>query len=56
MKKFSVNVHYDFYASVDVEAETEEEALEKAERMADEMSVTEFECSGMTGKCVTNYE
>ena len=38
MKKFNVNVHYEGGWLFEIEAENEEEAREKAEKMFDEIS------------------
>ena len=38
MKKFNVNVHYEGSWLFEIEAENEEEAREKAEKMFDEIS------------------
>lgn len=43
MKKYSVNVHYDVVVPVDVIAETESEALSKAEEIAEDIDIGESE-------------
>lgn len=43
MKKYSVNVHYDVVVPVDVFAETESEALSKAEEIAGDIDICESE-------------
>lgn len=55
-KKFTVNVHYDYYASVDVMAESANEALEKAKKIADELPMEKLEYCDYTDACVTNVE
>ena len=47
MAKFTVNVHYDYVATVEVEAENEEQALELAKDVADELSTQELELCGL---------
>lgn len=56
-KKFSVNVHYDMVISIDnIIAETEAEALQIAENMAQDMDInTQGECYGVNS-CVTDEE
>lgn len=55
-KKFTVNVHYDYYASVEVIAESENEALDKAKQIADELPMEKLEYCDYTDACVTNVE
>ena len=43
MAKFTVNVHYDYVATVEVEADNEEQALELAKDVADELSTQELD-------------
>ena len=49
MKKFTVNVHYDAIATVTVLAETEEEALERAEHEAEALDSDDFDFNSVTG-------
>lgn len=53
MNKYLVNVHYDAVVSVEVVAETEEEALEIAVEKANTMSLNDAEVVGNT-PCVAN--
>lgn len=53
VKKFSVNVHYDYVTHVDVIAETEEKALELAKAAA---SGKDAECFGILDACVSESE
>lgn len=52
MSKYLVNVHYDVVVSVEVEAETEDEAKEIAVEKASTMSLNEAEVVDTTS-CVT---
>lgn len=42
LKKFIVNQYYEYRGSVIVEAETKEEALEKAQNILDEMTINDL--------------
>lgn len=55
-KKYTINVHYDYYASVEVIAESENDALDKAKQIADELPIEELEYCDYTDACVTNVE
>ena len=44
MKTFSVNVHFDMVYSCEVKAKTEEEAIKKAKRLAENALPSELEC------------
>lgn len=55
MKKYGVNVHYDAVISVEVEAESEDEALELAERKAETVSLEDADVVGIQ-KCITFEE
>lgn len=55
-KKYCVNVHYDYYASVEVIAESQEEALTKAKEIADNLPMEKMECCDYTDSCVTSVE
>ncbi len=56
-KKFSVNVHYDMVISIDnIIAESEAEALQIAENMAQDMDIAkDGECYDVNS-CVTDEE
>lgn len=63
MKKYSVNVHYDVVVPVDVIAETESEALSKAEEIAEDIDIGESENWATYGieivdssSCITDEE
>lgn len=45
-KTYTVNVHYDMIATVDVIAENEDEARHKALRIADDMDLNSLSCGG----------
>ncbi len=55
VKKYRVNVHYDAVITVEVETETEDEALELAEDKAECMSLNESEVVGVQS-CVTDIQ
>lgn len=55
MKKYGVNVHYDAVISVEVEAESGDEALELAEEKAETMSLEGADVVGLQ-KCITFEE
>lgn len=55
MKKYGVNVHYDAVIRVEVEAETENEALELAEEKAETVSLEDADVVGIQ-KCITFEE
>lgn len=52
MPKFTVNVHYDYVATVEVEADNEEKALELAKDVADGLSSQDLLYVDFTGACV----
>ena len=52
MAKYTVNVHYDYVATVEVEADNEEQAFEIAKRAADNVPQDELEYVGFTGVCL----
>lgn len=54
-KKYTVNVHYDAVVTVDVIAESEEEALQKAPLEAESISLEDAEIFDINC-CVTNIE
>lgn len=54
-KKYTVNVHYDAVLTAEVVAESEEEALESAERAIETMSLEDAEVVGVQS-CVTHIE
>lgn len=45
-KTYTVNVHYDMIATVDVVAENENEARHKALRIADDIDLNKLSCGG----------
>ena len=51
-KKYYVNVHYDAVLTAEVVAESEEEALELAERQTETLSLEDAEIAGVES-CVT---
>ena len=53
MKKYTVNVHYDMVATVEVEARNEDEAEELAEELADDLDSSKLDCVN-TECCITN--
>ena len=55
MKRYTVNVHYDAVVTVEVEAESEDEALELAPQKAEEISLEEAEVVDINS-CITNEE
>ena len=52
MAKYTVNVHYDYVATVEVEAENEEQALELAKQAADNVPQDELEYVDFTDACI----
>ena len=52
MAKFTVNVHYDYVATVEVDAENEEQALELAKEVADGLSSKDLLYVDFTNACV----
>jgi hypothetical protein len=52
MGKFTVNVHYDYVATVEVEAENEELALKLAKDVADGLSTEDLSYVDFTDACV----
>lgn len=56
MKYFTVNVHYDFVATVEVLADDEDMAINKAEEIAENIDVEKLQCIGITDSCVTDIE
>ena len=52
MAKFTVNVHYDYVATVEVDAENEEQALVKAKEVADGLSSQDLLYVDFTGACI----
>ena len=55
MKRYSVNVHYDMVISVEVDAEKETDAIDKAIAKANDVNISEAEMVGRTA-CVTDVE
>lgn len=53
MKRYTVNVHYDAVVTVEVNAETEEQALELAPLKAEQVSLEDAEVVGIQS-CVTD--
>lgn len=56
MKKYYVNVHYDYVFRAVVEAENEEQAHELAVQMAESSDTNHFECNDITDICTTDIE
>lgn len=54
MKRYTINVHYDCFASVVVEAETQEDALLLAREKANDVPTSELEFTGVTDSCIVN--
>lgn len=52
--KYSVNVHYDYCATVEVEAQSNEEALNLAKEEADKLYTEELEYCGNIGSCIVS--
>lgn len=52
METYIVNVHYDYYATVTVEAENEEDAINKAKKIADNTPQEDLEYCDFTDACV----
>ena len=52
MAKFTVDVHYDYVARVEVDAENEEQALKLAKGVADGLSTQELEYADCTDACI----
>ena len=52
MAKFTVDVHYDYVARVEVDAENEEQALKLAKEVADGLSTQELEYVDFTDACI----
>ncbi len=55
MKRYTVNVHYDAIVTVEVDAESEEKALELAPIKAESISLEDAEVVDINS-CVTNEE
>lgn len=55
-KKYFVNVHYDYFVSVEVMAESQEEALELAKSKADDTEMSEMQYCDFIDACVTDIE
>ena len=56
MAKFKVNCYYTYVASVDVEAENEDEAFDKGFELCDQMSSEELDYVGYTDAEVIDEE
>lgn len=52
MAKFTVDVHYDYVARVEVDAENEEQALKLGKDVADGLSTQELEYVDFTDVCI----
>ena len=52
MAKFTVDVHYDYVARVEVDAENEEQALELAKGVADGLSTQDLLYVDFTDACI----
>ena len=55
-KKYSVDVHYDFYFSVEVEAENESDAIDLACAEADVMPIDKAHFGYFNDACITDVE
>ena len=53
---YTVNVHYDAVYTTNVKANSEEEAIEIANSMAENANNNEFELVSNTDTCITNVE
>ena len=56
MKRYTVNVHYDVIITVEVEADSEPQAIELAESRAEDIPLTRADNVELTESCVTNIE
>ena len=56
MKRYTVNVHYDVIITVEVEADSEQQAIELAENRAEDIPLTCADNVELTESCVTNIE
>ena len=52
MAKFTVDVHYDYVARVEVDADNEEEALDLAKDVADGLSTQDLLYVDFTDACI----
>ena len=55
-KKYSVNVHYDYVAHVEVVAENADDAIEKASEIAQNYPLRKLEYCDDIDACVTRVE
>lgn len=55
MAKYTVNVHYDYVATVEVEADNEEQALKLAKGVADGLSSQDLVYVDFTDACIVEY-
>ena len=53
-KKFTVNIHYDYSLNIQIDAENEEDAINKAKN--NNSSIYEMEYCGIIGICISNIE
>lgn len=56
MKRYTVNVHYDVIITVEVEADNEQQAIDLAEKRAEDIPLTSADNVELTESCVTNIE
>ena len=56
MKKYSINVHYDYFYPIEIEAENTHDALKKAKNIADEMPLKDALFRDFTDACITAIE
>ncbi len=52
VKEYVVNVHYDFCAQVSVKAENEEDAMDQAKKIADNIPQNNLEYCDFIGACI----
>ena len=56
LKTYTVNVHYDYVATVNVRASSEEDALILAKKKANDLPECELEYVDFTDACIINIE
>lgn len=56
MKRYTVNVHYDVVVSVEVCAESEDEAMELAELKAEDTPIEMADSIERTESCITDIK
>ena len=55
-KKFTINVHFDYGVSIEVEAKNENEAIEMAKEKANNISIEEMDFCGFLDACVADIK